>query len=127
MMEGERIIEPLLYIDQPNFQKPKAYMQENYVGLTIDHVIEKEKNVEEPIRKDRNSSFKQLTVSEKIDYLVNVPNEVAQIRCEVVLEDKNIRGTVIEEDKEEITMKVLGRENKKIKKEDIKNILLLGF
>jgi len=34
-MEGERIIEPLMYIEQPEFRKPRAYMQEDYLGKQL--------------------------------------------------------------------------------------------
>ncbi len=125
-MEDERIIEPLLYIDQPELQGPKAYMQDDYVGLTGNEIINEEVTPTEKVQVESHS-FKQLTINEKIDYLVNLPSEVPRIRCEVEMDDGKFKGLIVEENEQDITMKIFGRENKQIKKADIKNILLLGF
>src|SRR5690606_8343467 len=130
VMEGERFIEPLMYIEQPDIQKPKAYMQEEYFGRSISNQLEPkveqltEENTEEY---SKESSFKALNIDDKIDYLVNLPSEVARIRCEVITEEKNYRGTMVDDEGESITIRVIGRGTMAINRDDIKEINLIGF
>lgn len=132
MVEGERIIEPLLYIDQPILQKPKAYMQDHYQAeksMKESKMMTTSENQEDKEQASENneSSFKHLSVNEKIKYLVNLPREVPKIRCEVVTENKKFRGTVIEENDDAIVLRVFGRENATVKKAEILTINLIGF
>lgn len=129
-MKGERFIEPLMYIDQPDFQKPRAYMQDSYFGrdLSVQTEEKEEQLTEENTREYGNdSSFIGLNMDGKIDYLVNLPSEVPRIRCEVITEEKKYRGVMIADEGDSVTMRVIGRGTTEINKSDIKDILLIGF
>ncbi|MEI3612838.1 CotO family spore coat protein [Pseudogracilibacillus sp. SO30301A] len=129
-MKGERFIEPLMYIDQPNFQKPKAYMQESYFGRNLSvQTKEKEEQLTEENTKEysNDSSFKGLNIDGKIDYLVNLPSEVPRIRCEVITEEKEYRGVMIGDAGDSVTLRVIGRGMTEINKSVIKDIHLIGF
>ena|SRR5690625_1695806 len=122
-MEGEHIIEPLLYIDQPELtHKPKAYMQADYNGkksTTMEQKDEEENNFE--------GAFKDLSIDDKINYLVDLPQEVPRIRCEIITEEQEYKGIITEKNEEEIIFRVFGRGNRVIQKNKIKNIHLIGF
>jgi|SRR5690625_3721803 len=123
-MEGEKIIEPLLYITQPVHHKPKAYMQEHYHtrNTTENVTVTKETKVNE-----ENDSFVNLSIDEKIKYLVNLAKEVPKIRCEVITKEGKKKGLIIGENEQEIMMRIFGRENAIINKEAINEINLIGF
>src|SRR5690625_2713269 len=121
-MEGERVIEPLLYIDQPELtQKPRAYMQEDYSGKTL--------TTEQSNSKENkpNGSFKNLSIDEKIKYLVELRSEVPRIRCEVITDDLEYKGIITEANEAEITLRVVCRGHKEIQRRNISNINLIGF
>lgn len=126
MMEGEKVIEPLLYINQPNLNKPKAYMQDHYKSekkmdtekIDVEHSI---------VESDQQQSFEKLTIPAKIEYLVNLPSELPSIKCEIITDEKTYRGILIDEQNEVVVLRMLGRENKKIEKKQILKISLIGF
>lgn len=124
-VKGEQVIEPLLYIDQPMFQKPKAYMQDHYQA--VKSVLE-EKTKEVPKQqKNADTSFKNLSIPEKVKYLASLPSEVPRIRCEVATKEDKYRGIMVKENEKEIEFRILGNEHVTIKKSEIIAIQLLGF
>src|SRR5690625_3944940 len=104
---GGHITEPLLYIDQPTIEKPKAFMQDYYYNSPSNKQQE-EKNESEDHNDEKGElaseeltgPFKDLAVNEKIAYLLNLPEEVPKIRCEFVTEERNYRGVLLEEKEE---------------------------
>src|SRR5690625_1655061 len=126
---GEQYIEPLLYIDQPTLQKPKAYMQGDYKGFKQARMPENNKKnpVQRSSMHETEDSFTQLSIDEKIKYLINLPSEVPKLKCSIKLQSTEYEGTIIEEDEETIILQRFGREDKQIRKKDIKSIHLLGF
>lgn len=131
-MESERINEPLLYIDQPIFQKPKAYMQENYLGVKTDdkEKVEEQNGIQvESLKSKRegHDSFKDLTIAEKIKYLIDIPSEVPKVRCEVLTNENRYRGVLIDENQENIVLRIFGRQNELVEKEKILSIKMIGF
>lgn len=129
IVEGERIIEPLLYIDQPILQKPKAYMQDHY-KTAKDLKKETPSSQEEEQNHTGHAegeSFNQLTIKEKIKYLVNLPSEVPNIKCEIVTDENRYRGILLEEKDDDVVLRIFGRENVTLKKELITNIRMIGF
>lgn len=167
-MENKKTKEPLLYIEQPTFSKPKAFMQENYSSLTKPKVKQPEPPVQESLvierrrrrnpffdlleeevitevneeesEKDRTTEnnlketkeesddlkFNDLSIQGKIDYFINLPPEMPKMKCEIELTDDVFRGYILEDKETEIVMRT-GRVNETFKKEDIKNIILIGF
>lgn len=158
--------EPLLYIDQPILEKPKAFMQENYSSLTrqnkestnipikervgrerrhrenpfldmfqereLDNELETVENehkvddIEKFTPKNNNIKFNDLSIQGKIDYFINLPKEMPKMRSEIELSNDVFRGFILEDNGTEIIIKT-GRFIEKINKEDIKNIVLIGF
>lgn len=123
-----RIIEPLLYIDQPTIEKPKAIMQDYfYTPMKNKEVIDGTMEKNEKDINTGTSSFKDLPVEGKIEYLLNLPTGVPKIRCEFVTEEKSYRGILLERKDSEISIRVLGHENVTIEIDKLKDINMLGF
>ncbi len=119
------ITEPLLYIDQPTIEKPKAFMQDYYYSPTKKE--EEEQHIHEASVQNETGSFKDLSVEDKIKYLLDLPDSVPKIRCEFITEDNMYRGILLEKKDSEIVVRVLGKENITITIEEINDIQMLGF
>lgn len=113
--------EPLLYLDQPKLKKPLSQMQEEYVSFSA--VKEKE----ETVNQEKNSSFKELSIDEKIDYLVELPKEFIQMKCKIETKDRTYRGSITNRLDDKIEFLQAGQQKITISIEDIKSIDLLGL
>lgn len=150
--------EPLLYIDQNVGSAPQAPMQHNYVTpktkvstseepqakpktrprtlkrnflsnekvrhhVTEDHLNsgdEKETKVEK--------KFNDMTVLEKISYLIERPDHAPQIRSEIRTKDDVFQGIVTASDETTVSIRVGRRvSSTEIQLSEIENISLLGF
>jgi len=114
--------EPLLYINQPSLSKPKSYMQTEFDSKSESAAEQASKNKE-----TLQTSFKQLSIDEKINYLVTLPRELFQMKCQVKTEDKTYYGMIERRDEQAIEMIHTGRQHVKIQISEIKSIHLLGL
>src|SRR5699024_4241156 len=121
-MKKDHVTDPLLYIDQPLFKKPTPVMQQQFFSTDLKKSSNQEKHP-----KMEDVAFKHLSVEEQINYLMSLPKEVPSIRCEIVVEDKKYRGIIVKEELEWIVLRMVGRGNQKIFKDDIDVIRLIGF
>ena len=127
---SRNINEPLLYIDQPTFQKPKAFMQDYYYNDSTKDQLEEEQ-LEEKMKENssehKTGSFKDLSIDKKIAYLSDLPANFPAIRCEFITKDNKYRGVLLKHDETDLTVRVLGKEKRIIKREDLTDIQMLGF
>lgn len=135
------ITEPLLYIDQPQIQKPKAFMQEYYYDTkakaqieedsererTEDTTAESEHDLTEDSSEAQVNSFKTLSIDQKIHYLLELPEGLQAIRCEFITTERKYRGVLLEANEASVKLRVLGQEHKSIQKADLQDIRMLGF
>lgn len=126
-MKTKQKVEPLLYITQPALEMVLANMQGDYRGVSGEDITVVKTEKLEINNKPSNSAFKNLTISEKINYLTSLPREIPSIRCEVKTERDTYRGTIKQHSETEINVHVLGRGNEVIYKSDITRINLIGF
>lgn len=122
-MENKQTGEPLLYIDQPTLERPEARMQNQYQGSAAKSVAQQQ----EKVKNKADISFKRRSITGQINYLLSGPEEVPAIQCEVVTKQNNYRGMVLDQNTEEIIMRVYGRAHQYIPKETIQKIKLIGF
>ena len=116
-MNSVQINEPLLYIDQPTLSKPKVKMQKNF-----------QTGPQTPSKKYRqHKSFKECSIKEKIQYLLHIPKELPNLKCDVLTETESYRGMLVKEDKEYIFLRQHGRREQTILKSEIKDIRLISF
>jgi|SRR5699024_2115079 len=127
-MGNDKVIAPLLYIDQPHMDTPLAYMQHSYHGSKQEAEEEVSNGeADERQQEQEEKSFDLLSVQEQIDYLVNVPAEVPPLKCVIYTTEGNFQGIIIAQDETTVTIKRLGRLDTVVDKEDIKRIKLIGF
>lgn len=159
--------EPLLYIEQPTFEKPVAFMQNNYSSLMKERTehheetdddqstyksegkdnpfvavlqngenareteIVDEKLIEEEVSKgdsisQDNITFNDLSIQGKIDYFINLPAEMPKIKSEIVLDKDVYRGYILQDNGDKIVIET-GRVEEIINKNEINDIILIGF
>ncbi len=115
-MDSVQINEPLLYIDQPTLSKPKVKMQKNF------------QTAQTPSKKNKqHKSFKECSIKEKIQYLLHVPKELPNLKCDVLTETESYRGMLVKEEKDYIMIRQQGRKEQAILKANITDIRLVSF
>ncbi|HZW68603.1 MAG TPA: CotO family spore coat protein [Pseudogracilibacillus sp.] len=114
--------EPLLYINQPSLSKPKSYMQTEFDSKGESLAKTRSENKE-----TLQTSFKQLSIDEKINYLVTLPSELFQMKCQVKTENKTYYGMIKGRDEQAIEMIHTSRQHVKIPIPEIRSIHLLGL
>lgn len=176
--------DPMLYIHQPQVERPQAPMQDQYISprktkepVSADELAETPKNNSNPVRRKRNffteeskqdkneavkeedvpskeiqkdeaisekeqnkrretnqqpvkekTKFKDMSIEEKIQYLVNSPVHAPDLRCEVKTEKRNYRGVIKDSKDEVVIMRVGKRTNDtEIPINDILAIRMIGF
>lgn len=149
--------DPMLYIQQPGNNNPKASMQYSYRTKKISSSKslegsvksrsfieeerehrEKESLEEEQLdtshedtlagEENKRKKFNERTLEEKISYFTDVPKYAPKKKCEIKTEKKTYRGIIIERDESHIFLRVGNRSRAvKIMIDEIKNIRLLGF
>ncbi|MFS0752161.1 CotO family spore coat protein [Oceanobacillus sp. 1P07AA] len=153
MSKKEYAKAPLLYIHQPNLNQPKASMQHHYMGNRSENVqsenvkkesiiprktrggrlinvtANKENSEQENPEDDREKKqFKDMSISEKIDYFVSRSEYAPPVHCLVITDDQKYRGVIIETTKENVKFRPSRRKSIiEITFDDIKDIQLLGF
>lgn len=153
-MTDKRLAEsPLLYIHQPMLKPPKAAMQSNYrtpnhstellmheeteeKALSNQDVNDNETNPHMDDKKELHHmidtqegvKFNDMTLKEKVSYLVSVPEHMPSIKCIVKTAERTYEG-VITEYKENLVYIRIGRHASSIsvQLDEIESIRLLGF
>ncbi|MFP7168810.1 CotO family spore coat protein [Terribacillus sp. 7520-G] len=133
--------QPLLFIAQPKLDLPQAEMQQAYRTTKDDKKVTtgdaesvtavesaEEKPAEETVRKTKKGDFKDLSISEKTRYLLNLPSQIPRMKCEIVTEENSFIGTISGIEEDVIQFKSIRRPFKReIKLSSVKDIKLLGF
>src|SRR5699024_4014595 len=114
--------EPLLYVDQPELQNPKSHMQSEFKS----HKSEELPNNNQQHDVER-STFKHLSIEEKINYLAEIPHGLFQMRCRFETKDKTYYGVVTAKNEESIDIVHSGRQRVTVNIADIEHIHLIGL
>ncbi|SDC79611.1 Spore coat protein CotO [Terribacillus halophilus] len=140
--EKVRRQQPLLFIAQPKLDLPKAEMQQAFrttrdkkkevktddvkpkpAGVSVEEVV-----VKEGVKKSKKGDFKDLSITEKTSYLLNLPSQIPRMKCEVITEENSFIGTISGIEEDVIQFKSIRRPFKReIKLSSVKDIKLLGF
>lgn len=70
--------------------------------------------------------FKDMTIEEKVNYLVHTPDYIPKVRCKVITAKKVYHGILTKSEQEAITIRTRKVERRVLLK-DITDIQLLGF
>lgn len=115
----------MLYIEQPELQGPKVVMQEQFASAHHSQPeMVKDKVNHAPLKE---VSFQKLSIREKINYLLNVPEQIPALRCEVVTESDTWIGVVMEIGETDVMLRLRRNGIQHVPIEDITAIRLIGF
>lgn len=76
---------------------------------------------------ENNKRFHQCSIDEKINYLLNLPYGVPQMKCEITTKENTYRGKLIQEEEKSIWLEDRRRRKYSILKADIKEMYLISF
>src|SRR5699024_8500910 len=63
--------------------------------------LPKENDKDDANQEKSRSKFKDMTISEKIDYFVHMPTHIPKLKCEVTTGDRTYRGIIIDREEQE--------------------------
>jgi Spore coat protein CotO len=72
-------------------------------------------------------SFKEMNISERLEYLVNFPKAIPSVPCVFYTEEKNYQGYLVEYTNNDITIKFPNETTETIPVNQIKDILMIGL
>jgi len=122
---------PLMYIIQPELEPIFSSMQKSYVlkkkkkkvEKNQERHVEKEEKIAVEIEKKPITSFSMLTNEQKIQTLLNLPESLKHISCNIrTKNDESYFGKITECKDGYVTI-----DSNKVKFDDIENITLIGI
>lgn len=133
--------EPLLFIEQPIIQKPAVLMQHDYYSPKQTEMDSNEENIRDHSEAKRSESylgdqldtkrserFKDMTVLEKIEYLIHKPEHIPKVQCLINTDEKTYRGVVTQFKNDEVYFQDSRRRTVlNIPYEKIIDIKMIGF
>ncbi|MFD1017882.1 CotO family spore coat protein [Thalassobacillus hwangdonensis] len=76
----------------------------------------------------RRQRFRDMSIEEKVNYFVHLPQQVPKMRCEVITEETSFRGYISDYEEGKVIIKTFKRPfREEVEFEQIKEIRLLGF
>ncbi|WP_163972050.1 CotO family spore coat protein [Oceanobacillus halotolerans] len=109
------------------FTDGELYEEED-VDIHVDEEKESDE-IEESRDEDQGTNrkkFKEMTLTEKVDYLAQRPSYVPNLKCEVKTMERKYRGIITDYKDDHVHMRV-GRRNAEIPFDTITDIRLVGF
>jgi len=126
-MENKHQVEPLLYIDQPLFQKPVVFMQTDYKSNLQKQQNQKVVEGEKVTKADSTIHFNERSIDEKIHYLLHLPKEMPHLKCEIRTKERVYIGKIVDEVDDIIEISMFGKPNQQLSKNEVEEINLIGF
>jgi hypothetical protein len=129
---------PLLFIHQPFARTPATNMQDVYTSKQKPELLEEEKSIEEESKKiiplakkeialNRVKPFKEMNITERLDYLINYPIVLPPPPCVFITDEKNYQGYLTEYDGHEATIRFHDQTTKTVPVIALKNVILIGL
>jgi hypothetical protein len=72
-------------------------------------------------------SFKEMNVSERLDYLMNFPKSLPPVPCVFFTEEKNYQGYLISYKENEVTIQIPNQASITIPADEITNVIMIGI
>lgn len=91
---------------------------------------EKENNLisQELEESNPDKKFKAMTLREKVDYFVEIPDHILKVKCEVLTDTKKYQGVITDFQDDYVYIRIGRRTtNEKVEFSQIKSIRMLGF
>ncbi|MFT8321076.1 MAG: CotO family spore coat protein [Bacillus sp. (in: firmicutes)] len=86
----------------------------------------KEEDAKKPAFR-RLKSFKEMTIEEKLVYLLNFPKQLPPVACIIITDNHNTRGFVIGKDEQSVQIKLMNESVMKISLQSIKEVKMIGL
>lgn len=148
MGDRDRIVQkPVLYIQQPQESEVTAPMQSYFYYKKEEKQADKKGNrkqeatgpnnenrkpengIQQNQVPERRRAFKEMSIPEKVNYFVNMPDKVPKMKCEVITEEmKKYRGYIQSLKNDLVNMKTFQQPFQvEIPLKVIQDIKLIGF
>jgi len=75
----------------------------------------------------RLKSFKEMSIDEKLTYLLNFPKQLPPVPCIVITESQNVRGFVIGKDEQFVQLNLMNESVMKIALKSIQEVKMIGL
>lgn len=86
-----------------------------------------EKQQQKPSAFRRLKSFKEMSIDEKLIYLLNFPKQLPPVPCVIITESQNARGFVIGKDDHSVQLKLMNESVMKIALKSIQEVKMIGL
>lgn len=96
--------EPLLFIHQPELEKPAVSMQHDYHTL---HQKEMDQTTLSTLDKEEQKyrkNFKDMSILEQVKYLTLKREHIPDVKCLIVTEEQTFEGVIKEFQNDEVTI-----------------------
>jgi hypothetical protein len=122
---------------QPKEEKNKKKgFEVSLVKTDLPEVAKKEKpkaaTAQKKDEKHRHSfskvkSFKEMNVSERLEYLMNFPKSLPPVPCVFFTDEKNYQGYLISYRENEVTIQIPNQSSETISADKITNVIMIGI
>ncbi|GEL77139.1 CotO family spore coat protein [Tenuibacillus multivorans] len=124
-MEDHQTKPPLLYIEQHKEPLPEVNSQSTFYSANRDE-NENIKEVED--NSTSNSRFQSLTVDQRIEYLLDMPETLPKLKCKLMTKGGSFTGTIEGVEGDQINVRVNEIPHRRtINRDSLLDIQLIGF
>lgn len=102
------------------FEEVEEEEEEFYIELDDEEKLEHTEEQQDDVK------FNDLSIQGKIDYFLSLPKEMPRMKSEIKLKNDVYRGFIVKDNGDDIVIQT-ARMYETIKKDDITDIILLGF
>jgi len=88
---------------------------------------DKQEKQQKPSAFRRLKSFKEMSIDEKLIYLLNFPKQLPPVPCVIITESQNARGFVIGKDDHSVQLKLMNESVMKIALKSIQEVKMIGL
>jgi|SRR5690625_4409712 len=126
---------PILFIaqsEEPNLalKAQSYYYHQSDLGSLEEEAGKSESNKFEGTleKNDKTSRFHEKTMDEKLNYLTESTGILPKLKCKIITNETSYQGTIESFDASTVEIKQIHlRQRVRLKREDIQEILLIGF
>lgn len=125
--QGQRKIHPFNQIFMNEYEEYGEY-EESDEHIELDQQLNADDSSTEKANPKENDKFADLSIDDKIDYLMNRPQFIPTLTCQIQTTEGNHYGKIINFKEDVVTLRsARSRAIKRIDRDSIEDIRLVGF